>query len=411
MANSKDSVVIIGAGQAGGECAKNLRRDGFEGPIILVGDEAHLPYERPPLSKNIMSGAADLSSCYLWTPSTAQELDIDFRQEVTVTAIDRNRHLVQLAGGAEIPYHKLVLATGGRVRKLPLEGADHDKIYYLRSIADSLALQKELAIGKKLVVIGGGWIGLEVAATARQKGLEVTVLEAESRLCARAVPPEVSEFLARLHRENGVDVELDAAVEGFPQTPGGGLQVSLQDGRTFEADFIVVGIGLVPNIDLAVQAGLETNNGIVTTAEGRTSDPDIYAIGDIAHYKNRHLGRDLRLESWANAQAMAVACSKDITGQQALQDECPWFWSDQYDVNIQLLGVPEHWSAPVVRGNDQTNSYSLFYLKDDQVEAAITFNAARDMAVAKRFIQRRTSVSRTDLVDEGLRLQSLLKKK
>lgn len=402
-------VVIVGAGQAGGWVAKTLRDQGFAGEIYLLGDESHPPYERPPLSKGVLNGSDPHHSTYLWSTDHLNELNINWQPNFRVTAIDRTAQTVTGENGKNLAYDALVLATGSRVRTLSMQGSDSKRVHYLRHLEDCAGLQNQLNADSKLLVVGGGWIGLEVAASANKLGAKVTVIEAGERLSARALPPEFSKFLFKLHQAHGVDVKLGAGLEKFAETETG-IQAYLANGEVLEVNDVVVGIGILPNTELAQAAGLEVNNGIVTDAEGRTSDPHIFACGDVTYYPHTWLGRAVRLESWANAQNQAIATAKAVLQQDSTYNEVPWFWSDQYDVNLQVLGMPLQWPEPIYRGDSQSQSFSAFYLNpQSQIEAVIAINSAMDIKVAKRLMEQRKVVDAKALADTGVRLQSLLK--
>jgi 3-phenylpropionate/trans-cinnamate dioxygenase ferredoxin reductase subunit len=402
---SAGTIVIVGAGQAGGWAAKTLRADGYAGRIVLVGAERHPSHERPPLSKAVLSGAAAPETTHLFKPEEHAALNMDFRAETRATRIDRAAKRVELAGGETIPYDKLILTTGGTARRLPVPGGDLPRVLYLRTIDDSLAIRAALSPGKRLVVIGGGWIGLEVAATARKLGASVIVVEGLDRLCARTVPPAISAFLKARHEREGVDIRLGAGVKAIED--GAKLVVRLADGSALEADAIVAGIGLEPDAALAREAGLTVDNGVIVDEQGRTSDPDVFAAGDCANTPLPCLGRRVRLESWANAQNQAIVAAKAALGQDARYDELPWFWSDQYDVNLQILGLPARWPEPVVRGDPASGSFSHFYLDGERIAAIVSVNAPRDLRAAKKLVQTRKPVSAASLADPAVQLQRL----
>jgi 3-phenylpropionate/trans-cinnamate dioxygenase ferredoxin reductase subunit len=402
----EEAIVIVGAGQAGGWAAKTLRAEGFAGRVTLLGEELHPPHERPPLSKAVLSGEAAPESTHLFKAELFASLGLDFRSGARVAAIDRAAKSVTLDAGETIPYAKLILCTGSRVRRLGVPGADSPDVLYLRTIDDSLVLQTRLAAGKHLTVIGGGWIGLEAAATARKRGVAVTVIEAFDRLCARAVPPDVSAWLRRLHESHGVTLHLGSAVSSI-DTEGDRVGVALADGTRVEGDVVVAGIGIVPNVEIAGAAGLALDNGIVVDAAGRTSDPDILAAGDCASMPLACLGRRVRLESWANAQNQAVVAAKAALGQDVCYDDIPWFWSDQYDSNLQILGWPARWSEPVVRGDLARGSFSHFYLDEARIVAVVSVNAARDLRAARKPMQARTPVRAEDLANPAVQLNRL----
>lgn len=399
------TIVIVGAGQAGGWAAKTLRTEGYAGRIALVGAERHPSHERPPLSKAVLSGAAAPETTHLFKPEEHAALDLDFRASVRATGIDRAARRVTLSSGESLAYDKLILTTGGTARRLPVPGGDSPRVLYLRTIEDSLAIRAALGPGKRLVVIGGGWIGLEVAATARKLGASVVVVEGLDRLCARTVPPAISAFLKARHEREGVDIRLGAGVKAIED--GAKLVVRLADGSALEADAIVAGIGLEPDVALAREAGLTIDNGVIVDEQGRTSDPDVFAAGDCANTPLPCLGRRVRLESWANAQNQAIVAAKAALGQDARYDELPWFWSDQYDVNLQILGLPARWPEPVVRGDPASGSFSHFYLDGERIAAIVSVNAPRDLRAAKKLVQTRKPVNAASLADPAVQLQRL----
>jgi len=401
-----ESIVVVGAGQAGGWVAKTLRAEGFGGRIVLVGDEPHPPHERPPLSKAVLAGEAAPESTHLFKTEEFARLALDFRPRARVAAIDRASKRVTLDSGEVIPYGKLVLCTGSRVRKLGVPGADSPRVLYLRTIDDAAGLRARLGGGARLVVVGAGWIGLEVAATARKGGASVIVIEALDRVCARAVPAEVSRHLEALHRRHGVELVLGQGVKAIEAT-GDRAAVALADGRRIDGDAVVVGIGIVANVELAREAGLAVENGIVVDDQGRTSDPDIFAAGDCANMPLACLGRRVRLESWANAQNQAIAVANAVLGQDVRYDELPWFWSDQYDLNLQILGLPAAWPEPVVRGDPAGASYSLFYREGERVVSIVSLNAPRDLRAAKKLVQAAKPVRAEDLANPAVALQKL----
>jgi 3-phenylpropionate/trans-cinnamate dioxygenase ferredoxin reductase subunit len=369
-------VVIVGAGQAGGWVAATLRDCGSEGEVVLVGEEAHPPYERPPLSKDVLLGEKLPESTYLWPKG----LKAEHRPGLRAERIDRADKKLELSNGSQLGYDKLVLATGGRVRRLDRPGA-----HYLRTIDDALALRAALLRGGSVLVIGGGWIGLEAAAAARKMGCAVTVVEAADRLCARVLPDSVSHYLHDLHTRHGVDIRLNAA------------------SADFAGDTVVVGIGITPNSELAEVAGLEVANGIVVDEFGTTSDPDIYAVGDVANL------RGLRLESWANAQNQAIATAKWLLGTATPYREIPWFWSDQHGVNIQMLGVPKREDTVVLRGDPARDKVSFFFMSDGKITGLVAVNTMRDVRVARKLMETAKAVAPALLADESKPLQDLLK--
>ncbi len=400
--------VIIGGGQSGGWAAKTLRDEGFEGRVVLIADEPFVPHERPPLSKEVLLGDQPPECTYLWPAESYDEWNIELRLGMQATRISPADHEIEIDGGETIAYDRLMIATGARVRRLPVTGAELAGIHYLRGIRDTEAIRAELADGARVVVVGGGWIGLEVAAAAAKNGGRVTVVEALGQLCGRALTPDLADWVLRLHRGHGVDVRLDTSVERF-EGDGRIARAVLSDGDSLEADFAVIGIGVVPNVELAQDAGLDVDNGIVVDDTGRTSDPDIFAAGDVTNHPNALLGRRIRLESWENAQNQAIAAAKTMLGAGAAYTEVPWFWSDQYDVNIQLVGLPEGWSETVTRGDRDAGQFIVFYLKDGRIDGAASINNPRDIRFARRLMAAGKAVDAAQLANPDVKLQALLK--
>lgn len=399
--------VIVGAGQAGGWAAQTLRKEGFTGRLVLIGDERHPPHERPPLSKAVLAGQAQPQSTWLQKSGAFEALGLEWRPGTTVTRIDRAGRCLELAGGETLAYDKLILCTGGRARTLSIPGADSAGVHTLRTIDDALALAPLLQPGRSVVVIGGGWIGLEVAATARQKGADVVVVEAQRRLCERTVPAEISEHLLALHRTHGTRVLLGAGVARIGSTAEGRSTVTLGDGSVLACDAIVVGVGLVPNDELARDAGLECDGGVIVDARCRSSDPDILAAGDVAVTYNPWAGRRLRLESWQNAQEQGIAAARSALGLEVDYRPLPWFWSDQYGMNLQIVGIPTPAQQVVLRGVAGSDSFVLFYLESGVIKAAIGPNAARDLRLARRLIEQRKPVDPQCLADAGTAMASM----
>lgn len=372
--------VIVGGGQAGGWAARTLRQEGFRGSIFVVSEEDHPPYERPPLSKQVLLGEAPPESAQLFPSRVYGDLDIKLRLGTRVTGIAPQAHLVGLADGTQLKYDRLLLATGASPRNL--RGAQSRKVFYLRSIPDAIALRNALNAQAHVMVIGGGWIGLEVAAAARKLGARVTLVEALERLCARAVPKEVSDFLLGLHQANGVDVRLGTTVASM-ETP----LIRLSTGEELEPSCIVAGIGIGPATSLAEAAGLEIEDGILVDAQLRTSVPDIFAAGDVARCTLPD-GRRRRLESWDNAQKQGIAAARAMLDKPVVHERYPWFWSDQHGANIQLLGefragqqaaeVPQKGGAARV----------ILYRRGGAVEGAVAINAGRELRLVKRSLEK-----------------------
>ncbi len=403
-----ETIVIIGAGHAGGRAAEAMRQAGFAGAITLIGEEAYVPYERPPLSKELLAGDGDVEKTFLNPADFYCRNNIDLRLDTAVRAIDRDSHTIRLGDGNSLGYGKLLIATGGRVRRLDCLGADLAGVHYVRTIGDTLALRPTLKDGARVVVIGGGFIGLEAAASARVRGAHVTVVELADQVLARVADPAVGDLVADLHRANGVHVMTGVTVERIGGN-GRVADVVCTDGETIAADVVVVGIGILPNQEIAAHAGIETADGITVDQFGRTSDSDIFAAGDVAFHYNPILGRHLRLESWANAQNGGIAVARNMVGEPAPYAELPWFWSDQFDLNLQVLGAPETWDRLVTRGDPDSGRCVVFYMQGSRVVGATTFNQGREMRACRQLIESAMEVADDVLCDEATRLRDVVR--
>ena len=400
------TMVIIGAGHAGGRAAEAMRQAGFAGEIVLMGEEAHVPHERPPLSKELLIGEEGAEKTFLHPPDYYAENDIDLRLGTRVDAIDRHGHAVVLADGGRVGYDKLLIATGARVRRIDCPGADLAGIHYIRTIDDTLALRPTLKEGVRVAVIGGGFIGLEVAAGARSRGANVTVVELADQVLSRVADPAVGDLVAGLHRANDVRILTGASVERF-EGNGRVAELVCTDGETIAADVVVVGIGILPNQEIAGDAGLDVGDGIIADEFGRTSDPDIFAAGDVACHFNPILGRHLRLESWANAQNGGIAVARNMVAEPVPYAELPWFWSDQFDLNLQVVGAPMSWERLVTRGDPASGSCVVFYMAGSRVVGATTFNRGREMRACRQLVESGKAVSDAELADQETRLRDL----
>jgi len=384
-----------------------LRSKGFEGELILFGEESYDPYERPPLSKHLLAGEIEIARTYLKKPDWYEGKDIDLRKNVRVETLNPGAKTVTDSTGAVVGYDKLLLATGTRVRKLSIPGADLDGIFYLRAIDDTLAIQERIKPGAKIVIVGGGYIGLEVAAVAVKAGCDVTVLEGLDRVMNRVVSPEVSAFYDQVHREAGVKIHCGVAVTGF-SGDGSLSQVECADGSTYAADMAVVGIGVIPNVELAEEAGLKVNNGVVVDEFTQTSDPNIWAAGDVTNHPNAILGRRLRLESVQNAVDQAKTAAAAMCGEPKAYAEVPWFWSDQFDLKLQIVGLSEPGDEVVVRGDPASHSFSVIYLRDGKFVAINAINAIKDFMAAKKLVAAGIAADPAVLADPDKPLKELL---
>lgn len=403
---SDQHIVIVGAGHAGGCAAAALRTAGHKGRITLIGSERYPPYERPPLSKELLAGAIPQEKTYLRPETYYAETDIDLKLGATAAAIDRKGQRIELEDGATVPYDALLITTGARARRLPLPGGDGQRVYYLRDIDDALALRERLQEGTRLAVIGAGFIGLEVAATARKRGAAVTVLELAPHPLARVAAPEIGTFLADLHRRKGVDLRTEIKVTAIEDI-GSGLRISADGAEPILVDYVAIGIGAQPNTELAQAAGIEVRDGILVDAFGRSSDPAIFAAGDVTRHLNPLLGRQIRLEAWQNAQNQAIAVAKIISGGTDAFSEVPWFWTDQFEINLQMAGAPDRWDQIVWRGEPTEPGFTLFQLWEGKPVAAVTVNNARDMRFARMLIQKGLQVDPAALGNKAVKLQDL----
>lgn len=397
-------IVIVGAGQAAVQAAASLRAEGFEGELTMLGEEPYPPYQRPPLSKAYLSGDFARERLFLKPEPFYEEAKCTLRVSARVEAIDRAAKRVRIAGGETIPYDKLLLATGARGRRLTIPGADLDGIRYLRGIEDVDGLRPFLREGMRLAVAGGGYIGLEVAAVAKKHGLDVTVIEAADRLMARAVGSAVSEFYAAEHRTHGVRLLLSASVESFG---GRGSVAAVHTTRgKVDADAVLAGVGAVPNVELALQAGLACENGILVDEAARTSDPDIFAAGDCTNHPGFY-GERVRLESVQNAIEQAKVAALGLLGRPARYAETPWFWSDQYDLKLQIAGLMKPGDTAVLRGDPAARKFAVFHLRAGVVAAVEAVNAAPEYIVGRKLIQMRVPVAPERLADTNVPVKSL----
>ena len=400
-----DTVLIIGAGQAGGQAALSLRQNGFEGAITLIGDESHVPYERPPLSKSYLAGDVAEERMFMRPAAFYAEKQIVLRPNTIVARIDRAAKSVHLADGTVMPYTKLVLATGGRVRKMNCPGADLPGVHYLRNIDDVLGFRDRMTAGLKLVIVGGGYIGLEVAAVAIKRGCSVTVLEMLPLVLNRVVAPEMSHFYIDVHRTAGVDLRTSTGVTAFE---GNGKVEHVRCGdAVIDADLVIVGIGIIPNSELARDAGLAVDNGIVVDECARTADPDIFAAGDCTNHFNPIIGTRLRLESVPNALAQGKAAALAILGRPEPVVEVPWFWSDQYDLKLQMTGLSQPGDQIIIRGSMAERKFSACYLRDGVFVACQSVNMAKDFIQSKKLIADRARPDPARLADPAIALRDL----
>jgi 3-phenylpropionate/trans-cinnamate dioxygenase ferredoxin reductase subunit len=404
------SYVIVGAGLAGASAAKTLRDEGFAGPIQLIGAEAHRPYIRPPLSKDYLSGSGDRDSVYVDPKDWYGEHDVDLLLGTSVARIDAARRLIHTDAGDEFAYNRLLLATGSSSRRLSIPGADLEGVHYLRTLEDSENLRSLLAGGSmRLVLIGSGWIGMEVAATARTLGNDVTILDRDPIPLATALGNELGQMFADLHEQNGVILRRSVSVESVMGKNGRATAVRLDSGEVIPADLVVVGIGVTPNIQLADSAGLTIDNGISVDASLRTSDPAIYAAGDVANAYHPVAKLRLRSEHWANALNGGKAAARSMLGQNVSFDDIPYFFTDQFDVGMEYSGFgPLARGADVVyRGDRVGREFIAFWLAGGKVVAGMNVNVWDVNEAVQGVIRRGNQVDRAKLADADMPLESL----
>ena len=400
--------VIVGASLAGAKAAETLREEGFDGSIVLIGEENDRPYERPPLSKGYLLGNDERESIFVHPEGWYGENNVELRLGATATSIDRSGRSVGLAGGGSVPYGKLLITTGASPRRLNLPGGDLDGVLYLRSVQDSERLAAALKGGGSVVIAGAGWIGLETAAAARHYGCEVTVVEPERGALLRSVGPELGEVFADLHRSHGVTFRFG---EGLSEITGSGRVAAAvtSAGTELPADVVVIGIGAVPNAAIAAEAGLEVDNGIVTDEALRSSDPDIFAAGDVANSFNSLLGRRIRVEHWGNALTGGPVAARSMMGQDVSFDLVPYFYSDQYDLGMEAAGLPEPGSYDeiIYRGDKESLEFIAFWLSDGAVVAGMNVNIWDVNDDIQALIRAGNAVDRGRLADPDIPLTEI----
>jgi 3-phenylpropionate/trans-cinnamate dioxygenase ferredoxin reductase subunit len=406
---TQPAIVVIGNGQAGFQVAASLRDGGYDGAIVVLGDESHLPYHRPPLSKAYLLGSVDDAGLAMRPTAYYAEKRIDMRTNSRAKAIDRARKCVTLEDGSELAYSHLVFAVGARNRPLPVPGADLGGVYFLRTLDEAHALRERINSVKKVVVIGAGFIGLEFAAAAKQRGAQVTVVEFLDRPMARALSAQMAAIYTREHARKGVELLFNTQVVKLNGANGQVQSVETADGKIIEADLVVVGIGVIPNSEIAEAAGLEVRNGIVVNEQMLTSDPNISAVGDVAAHPNPFAdGNYVRLESIQNASDQARCVAARLTGKPATYNSVPWFWSDQADLKLQIAGLTTGFDKVVVRGDAESTSCAMFCFRGDKLLGVETINRPGEHMTARRLLANHVTVTPEQAADEGFDLKQLL---
>ncbi len=404
-----ESVVVVGGGLAGGKTVEGLRKGGYAGKLTLLADELHLPYERPPLSKGYLAGTAERSSVFVHSREWYSTNDVDLRMGTSATHLDTATKQVSLSDGSRLEYGHVVLATGSSPRRLDIPGADAAGVLTLRTLDDSDHLRQAIAASSGLVVIGGGWIGLEAAAAARNAGVATAVLEAAGLPLIRVLGPEVADVFAQLHREHGVDLRTSVQVEQILVDAGRVAGVRLADGATIPADTVLIGVGITPNVSLAQDAGLKVDNGIVVDAGLHTEDPSVFAVGDVANAWHPTLARHLRVEHWANALNQPAVVAANILGGSAEYDRQPYFYTDQYDLGMEYLGYaePGQYDEVVFRGDVAARTFLAFWLRQGQVLAGMNVNVWDVAEPVKALIARTEPVDTRQLADPDIPLDEV----
>jgi 3-phenylpropionate/trans-cinnamate dioxygenase ferredoxin reductase subunit len=408
--NTKPKFIIVGGGLAGADAAQTLREEGFDGSITLLGQEPNAPYERPPLSKDYLQGKADRDSIFVHTEPWYAEHGVDLSMSTAVTSLDPAARTVTTATGAQLYYDKLLLATGSKPRRLEVPGADRDGVYYLRNVEDSERIKIDFARAQRVVIIGAGWIGLETAAAARAAGLDVTLLVSGDLPLQRVLGPEVAPIFDELHRSHGVDLRYRTTAAELTGRLGAVTGVILSDGTKMDADMIIVGIGAAPRTELAAAAGLKIDNGIVVDEHLRTSDPDIFAAGDIAHAYSPRLGRHIRVEHWANARRQGVVAAKAMLGQDAVDLRPSYFYTDQYDLSMEYTGDigPAGYDRVIFRRYAEPGQMIVFWLYEQRVQAGMNINIWDVAEDIERLVASARPINVDDLADRDIPLASLI---
>ena len=401
--------IIIGASHAGAQLCVSLRQGGWEGDITVIGDEPDLPYHRPPLSKDFLSGDKAIDDILLRPASVYENANVTMKLGTRVGAIDREAKTILTDDGETLSYDKLVLATGARVRHLPVPGNDLEGVFYLRDSNDVRAIKNNVEAGKRVVIIGGGYIGLETAASLRKQGMEVTVLEAMPRILQRVTAPELSTFYKRIHSEEGVTI-LEGVMASEIRQLGTALSVETSCEQSFDADMVIIGIGVIPNVELAKEAGLDVGNGIEVNEFCQTSDPDIYAAGDVTWHFNPIYEHHIRLESVPNATEQAKTVALHMNGKAKPYNSLPWFWSDQFDLKLQIAGLSGGYDDIVIRGDIEKGwSFAAFYFKGDKILAVDAVNSPREFMFTKMALTKGQSLDKTILSNIEADLKSAIK--
>ena len=408
---SEPAFVIVGANLAGGAAAKKLRDEGFTGSVVMIGEEPHPPYERPPLSKEYLRGETALADAFLLPPAWYDENDVELRLGVPAERADPTGRTVELAGGERVPYDKLLIATGGRNRQLPVPGNDLQGVLQLRTAEDADRIREEAGRAGRIAIVGAGFIGLEVAASLRSGGAEVEIVEVAEAPLAAVLGPELGRVFEGIHRDHGVRFHLNERVERFEGGRDGRVGALVTDrGTRVECDLAVVGVGIRPNVEIAEAAGIQVDDGILVDEAGRTSAEDVFAAGDVANHQHPVFGRRIRVEHWDNALKMGAAVARTMLGGAEPFVDTHWFWSDQFEHELQYVGFAPRWDRLVVRGSLEARSFLAFYLQDDVVKAVAGLGLGRNVRRAAGLVRLQRPVDPDRLRDEDEDLKTLTRK-
>lgn len=402
-----NEIVVIGSGQAAIQTVMSLKRNEFTGSIKVIGEEDHLPYQRPPLSKDFLLEEYKPERVSLKKKEFYEENGVDLILGKRAESIDTILKEITLSDENKIRYDQLIIATGSRVRKLNVPGSDKKGIYYLRDLDDANALKQRLKKNKKMVIVGAGYIGLEVASVAASLGVEVTVIEMANRVMNRTVDPMISSYYQKLHESHGVKIHLDNGLKAFEGDDSVNA-VLCSDGLMLEAELVVIGAGVLPNQEIAIEAGLECNNGIMVNEFGETSTAHVYACGDCTNHPNKGLNTRLRLESVHNAMEQSKTVANTIMGNKEPYDQVPWFWSDQYDHKLQLVGISGDHDEVVMRGLESEQKFLLFYLKNSELIAVNAINSSKEFLICRKLVANKVKISSDVIKDQSVNLNDLL---
>ena len=402
-----ENLVVIGAGQSAIQCITSLKKEGYEGSITLVGEEEHLPYQRPPLSKGFLDDSINKERLYFKKLDFFTENKIQLKLGISATSVDIENNLVNLSDEEKLHFDKLVIATGSRVRLLDFPGNDLDNIHYLRGLDDAENIKKGLEKSKHLVVIGAGYIGLEVAAIASEKGVKVSIVEMADRVMSRTVDPQISDYYLNLHQNNGVKFKFNTSLEEI-KGQGQVESVMCSDGTSINADMVIIGAGVIPNTEIAQNSGVSCENGILVDEFGRTNFKNVFACGDCTSHPNKLLNMQLRLESVHNAMEQSKAAAMSVLDKPAEYSQIPWFWSDQYDHKLQIVGISGSHDTVTMRGSTDASKFMLFYTRGEELVAVDAVNNPKDFLICRKLVANKVKIKTDMISDLNLNLNDLI---